>query len=138
MKLYRGLKSSEFKMFSEDAALELRNLWSAVLNKRSKGDWTFPNELNEDILLGEKLLRLQRQHFTDRRDIALGYATENNGALIEIDVSKKDILDHFRIEFQNFGKRKKSFEIVYVIDSSILFRNRRKWKLKQLPNIGEL
>ena len=130
MKLYRGLKSSEFKHFSEDIASDLRKTWDAILIRRSKGDLSFPKFLNEEISRAEKLLRLQRQHFTDRREVALGYAKANKGALISIDVSQKEILDYFRLEFQNFSKRKTSFEIVYVVDSILLYKNRRKWKLK--------
>lgn len=132
MKLYRGLKSTEFKIFSDDMAFELRKIWNTVLSRRNKGDWSFPFKLDQEILRGEKLLRLQRQHFTDRRDIALAYAKANNGSLIEIDVPKTDILDHFRIEFQSFGKRKENFEIVYVIEADLLNRNRKKWKLREL------
>lgn len=130
MKLYRGLKSSEFKPYSSEIDNDLKGVWRAILSRRSKGNWSFPEHLAEDVLRAEKLLRLQRQHFTDRKDIALSYAKANKGALVEIEVSQEDILSKFRIEFQNFGRRKKSFEIVYVVDAGILHKQRKKWKLK--------
>lgn len=132
MKLYRGLKTSEFRHYSDDISAEVRRTWASILKRRSQEDWSFPHELSTEISRLEKLLRLQRQHFTDRRDIALAYAKSNGGTLLEIEVTEKDLLNHFRIEFQNFGKRKKDFEVVYVVDASLLFQNQRRWKMKQL------
>lgn len=138
VKLYRGLKSSEFKPYSSDIESDLKNIWGAILIRRSKGDWTFPKDLASGVLRAEKNLRLQRQHFTDRQEIALNYAKANKGVLVEIDVPQKEILSFFRIEFQNFGQRKKKFEIVYVIDAALLHRNRKKWKLKVISKDGLL
>lgn len=136
MKLYRGLKSSEFKDFSDDIQSSLKKTWTAILKQRSQSDWSFPANLNNEIVRAEKLLRLQRQHFTDRRDIALNYATTNKGSLVEIDIPQSHILKHFRLEFQNFAKRKSNFEVVYVVESSLLQKNRKKWKMKIL-NLGD-
>jgi len=41
-----------------------------------------------------------------------------------------EVVKHFRIEFQNYGKRKKRFELVYVVDGSLLKRKSSQWKLK--------
>ncbi len=130
MKLYRGIKSREFSHFSTEVASNLQSTWSEILKKRSRGDFSYPNDFNKKILAAAKLVRLQRQHFTDNKDIAARYAKTNNGVLVEVDVPTKEIIDHFTIEFQNFNQRKRAFEIVYVVDSSKLLANSRKWKLK--------
>lgn len=130
MKLYRGIKSSEFKHFTDDTATELEQTWSSILKLRSQGKLEYPKHLDPEISRAEKLIRLQRQNFTDRREIALDYAKTYGGALIEIDVPLADILKYFRIEFQNFGKRKSRFEVVYVVDAKPLKKFKRKWKLK--------
>ncbi len=137
MKLYRGLKSVEFKYFSEKVQGELNQTWAKILSRRSKGDWSYPKNLDNEILSTEKLLRLERQHFTDQKSIALNYAKTFNGVIIEIDIPIKDILKNFRVEFQNFGKRKTKFEIVYVVDATLLYRNRKKWKVKIL-SLGKI
>lgn len=49
---------------------------------------------------------------------------------VQIDVPITHVLKHFRLEFQNFAHRKKVFEIVYVVDSQMLAKNQRLWKLK--------
>lgn len=137
MKLYRGIKNSEFKHFTDDTAAELERNWSSILKLRSQGNFHFPKHLDSEISRSEKLVRLQRQNFTDRKTVALAYAKSNGGALIEIDVPVSDILKYFRLEFQNFGKRKTCFEVVYVVDSKPLNKFRRKWKLRAL-SLGEV
>jgi hypothetical protein len=130
MKLYRGTKAKEFSHFTPDVAAELRNTWDSILTERARGDFGYPDEFNDEILEASRLVRLQRQYFTDDKNIASSYAKENDGTLIEIDLSVADILDHFTIEFQNFAQRKKNFEIVYMVDSSKLYSHAKKWKLK--------
>jgi hypothetical protein len=115
VKLYRGIKAKEFSHFTPEDSDHLRSTWEAVLTERARGDFNFPDDLNDDLLEASKLVRLQRQHFTDNKKIAFSYAKENDGVLIEIDVSVPDVLDHFTIEFQKFAQRRQSFEIVYVI-----------------------
>lgn len=100
------------------------------------GDFTYPDPLNDDILAASKLTRLQRQHFTDNREIAASYAKANDGLLVEIDVPISEILSHFTIEFQKFAQRKRSFEVVYVIDAAKLSSLSKKWKLKA-RSVGE-
>ncbi|MGE4133327.1 MAG: hypothetical protein AB7F86_16915 [Bdellovibrionales bacterium] len=58
------------------------------------------------------------------------YARKVGGLLVEISVPMADVLKHFDIEFQNFGRRKKQFEIVYCVKGSILAKYGKKWKLK--------
>jgi ABC-type multidrug transport system ATPase subunit len=51
----------------------------------------------------------------------------NKGKIRE-EGTPEDLVKKFRLEFQNFGKRKRLFEIVYVISSDELSKNRKKWK----------
>lgn len=130
LKLYRGIKSNEFSHFSPAVSGKLRKAWARILRSRLDGDFRYPDQLNSEILSASRLVRLQRQHFTDNKEIALNYARQNAGLLVEIQVPLSDLLDKFTIEFQNFSMRKKQFEIVYVVDSSVLFKSATKWKLK--------
>lgn len=130
IKLYRGLKSNEFSYFTPEVSDKLRQTWARILKSRSKGNFTYPQELNSEILNASKLVRLQRQHFTDNKKIAYNYARQNGGLLVEVEVPISDLLNKFTVEFQNFSNRKKQFEIVYVVDSSVLFKSAIKWKLK--------
>ena len=130
MKLYRGIKSSEYAHFTPEDAKRLKTTWGVILENRAAGDFSYPEDLNLEILDAEDLVRVQRQHFTDVKDIASAYAKKNGGVLIELEVPLEDILKYFTIEFQKFAQRKKNFEIVYVIDASILFRLAKRWKLK--------
>lgn len=132
MKLYRGLKSSEFKIFDASLASHSASVWEKILKMRAKGNFKFPEDLSKDIVELEKTNRLRRQYFTDNKSIALAYAKENHGLLLEIDPGIGDILKNFHLEFQNFGKRKKSFELVYAIDAATLLLNSKKWKLKEI------
>lgn len=132
MKLYRGINAQEFSHFTPEIALVLKNTWRSILETRADGDFRYPEEMNEEILEASRLARLQRQNFTDDKDIAFKYAQAKGGVLIEVDVSIDDIVNNFTIELQKFAQRKKSFEIVYVVDSEILFLSAKKWKLKTI------
>jgi hypothetical protein len=130
MKLYRGIKTMEFTEGSKAIQEAVQSGWSKILKLRSAGNLKYPKQL--DSLISElfKLQPLTRQYFTDNKKIAAAYAKKEHGVLIEIDLSIKDILAHFTIEFQNYSKRKSQFEIVYMIKGSDLSKNARKWKLK--------
>lgn len=136
MKLYRGIKALEFSHFPKNIAAHLKDTWRLVLEQRADGDFSYPEDLNEEILEAYQLTRLQRQHFTDDKEIAAEYADVNNGLLIEIDVPIDAILEHFTIEFQKFAQRRKNFEIVYVVDASTLTSFSKKWKLKTKASSG--
>jgi hypothetical protein len=101
-----------------------------LLVSRASGNKKYPNFLDEQIQGFEKILRTERQHFTDDKDIALSYAKKTKGVLIEVVVPVNEVVRHFRIEFQNYAKRKKKFELVYVVDGSLLKRKSRQWNLK--------
>jgi len=128
MKLYRGIKGSEY---SEISIIDENYFadWEKVLKYRKDGIFEYPEELNGEIIELHKLERLHFQHFTDNKVIAERYANENNGILITIDVSTKDILKCFTLEVQNYSKRREKFEIVYVIKGIDLAKNKEKWKL---------
>ncbi len=130
MKLYRGLKSEEFREFSNELAAESDALWTAIISRRARGQLSFPVELSSAIRRLERVNRLRKQHFTDHRAIALKYAKLNGGALVEIDVPVSQIVRCFFLEFQNFAKRKKSFEVVYLVDAKVLLQNAAKWRMK--------
>jgi hypothetical protein len=130
MKLYRGLKTADFQLLDEATSKSVRDIWKKVLLRRSKGDFSFPEKLSAEIQEQERQIRLRRQHFTDNKEIAARYAKASGGSLVEIDVSVEEISRVFDIEFQNFGKRRKKFELVYVIDAEVLRRRAKKWKLK--------
>jgi hypothetical protein len=130
MKLYRGIKAQGYLPFTPENSEFLKNTWETLISERAQGDFDYPEELNQDILEASKLVRLQRQYFTDNKEIALSYAKDHEGVLIEIDVSVPDILESFTLEFQKFAQRRQSFEIVYGIDAAKLFSFSKKWKLK--------
>ncbi|MGZ3721818.1 MAG: hypothetical protein ACXVA9_02730 [Bdellovibrionales bacterium] len=133
MKLYRGIKADEYAPFSPELSKQLRATWKPILESREDGDFSYPDEINGEILEAAKLTRLQRQHFTDNQAIAESYARENDGLLIELEIPIADVLQYFTIEFQKFAQRKKNFEIVYAIDAENLFSMSKKWKLKASP-----
>lgn len=133
MRLYRGIKAKEFAHFTPEVSNRLKSTWKSILQIRESGDFTYPDDLNDEILEASKVTRLQRQHFTDNKEIAEGYAKANHGLLVEIDVPVSDILSHFTIEFQKFAQRRKSFEVVFVIDAAMLSSRSKKWKLKAKP-----
>jgi hypothetical protein len=132
MKLYRGLKEKEFKGLTKQLQLQLKSNWKHILTRRSGGDFSFPKNLSKAVNEISMLTRLHDQHFTDRKDVALQYAKSNRGLLLEINPSVEDVLSHFKLEFQNFSKRHKKFEVVYRVDGSRLLKMSRRWKLRTL------
>ena len=130
MKLFRGINADEFSHFSPEVADGLLSTWAKILKRRDRGDFKYPAAINSEILEASKVIRLQRQHFTDNEIIAREYARKNSGLLVELDVPVNDVLKHFTLEFQNFGHRKKNFEVVYVVEASNLFAHAKKWKMK--------
>jgi hypothetical protein len=129
MKLYRGLKSSHFVERNKEVEQKFNEGWRQVLSLREQGDLSYPEHLNKVII---ELFRLQgytRQYFTDDRSIALAYAKAEHGVLVEIDVSVDDILEHFIIEFQNYSKRRQSFEVTYIVRGADLAKYTKRWKL---------
>jgi hypothetical protein len=130
LKLYRGLSSSEFNIATEEVFKQNKNSWASILENRLKGDFKYPQNLDRSITTLHKNLRLEYQYFTDSKEIAEGYAKKVGGLLVEIAVPLKDVLEHFDIEFQNFSRRKKNFEIVYCVKGSILAKQGKKWRLK--------
>lgn len=76
------------------------------------------------------MIRLSDQYFTDRKEIAQGYAKNENGVLIEINPQIEEILKYFKVEFQDFGKRKDDFQLVYRVKGKDLCENKDRWGLK--------
>jgi hypothetical protein len=129
LKLYRGVVAEDFLLLSSKQKVFRKQIWSEILLRRLNNNYQYPNDLDKEIQELLLLTRLERQHFTDRKAIASSYAKKANGILIEISVPLEDLVKKFRLEFQNFGKRKTLFDIVYVIQSSELSKNLKKWKL---------
>lgn len=130
MKLYRRLKQKDIQLYSPAIQEKVWGSWSEVLQKRERGDLSYPFELDVEILSLEKLGRLSYQHFSDDERTANAYAKREKGAVIEIDVPLADLKRYSILEFQNFSKRKKSFQIVYIVKGSDLHRCSKKWKVK--------
>lgn len=130
MKLYRGLKQKDIQLYSPAIQEKVWGSWSKVLQKRERGDLSYPFELDAEMLSLEKLGRLSYQHFSDHERTANAYAKKEKGVVIEIDVPLADLKRYFILEFQNFSKRKKSFEIVYIARGSDLHHCSKKWKMK--------
>lgn len=130
LKLYRGLSSDEFNLATDDVFKENKKVWSSILEHRLIGDFDYPNHLDRSITTLHKNLRLEFQYFTDSKAIAEGYAKKVGGLLVELVVPIQDVIKHFDIEFQNFGRRKKQFEIVYCVKGSTLAKNGKRWRMK--------
>jgi hypothetical protein len=130
LKLYRGLSSEEFNLANDDVFKENKKVWSSILENRLNGDFDYPHELDRLITALHKNLRLEYQYFTDSKVIAEAYSRKVGGLLVELSVPLSDVLKHFDIEFQNFGHRKKQFEIVYCVKGSTLAKYGRLWRLK--------
>lgn len=130
LKLYRGLSANEFNLATSAVLKQNKKTWSAILEHRSKGDFEYPHHLDESITALQKNLRLEFQYFTDSKAIADGYAKRVGGSLVELSVPIQDVMKHFDIEFQNFGRRKKQFEIDYRVKGSVLAQQKDKWKLR--------
>ena len=130
MKLYRGFKGRDVQLYSPAVQRKVWDSWSKLLQKRARGDFSYPSELDAEILSLEKLGRLGYQHFSDDERMANAYAKQENGVVIEIDVPLSDVKKYFTLEFQNFSKRKKKFEVVYLVKGSDLYRHAKTWMLK--------
>jgi hypothetical protein len=130
LKLYRGLSSDEFNLATDEVFRQNRDTWASILAQRVKGNLNYPPQLDRSISALHKNLRLEYQYFTDSKVIAEGYARKVGGLLVELSVPLRDVLKHFDIEFQNFGRRKKQFEIVYCVKGSTLAKYGKRWRLK--------
>jgi hypothetical protein len=130
LKLYRGLSSDEFNVAAAELFKENKKAWFLILEHRLNGDFDYPRELDRPITTLRKNLRLEYQYFTDSKVIAEVYARKVGGLLVELSVPLSDVLKHFDIEFQNFGRRKKQFEIVYCVKGSTLAKYGKRWRLK--------
>src|SRR3989344_2771217 len=130
MKLYRGLKRIEYGELDNKTINKNNESWKKILEIRKTGNLIYPSDL--DALVKE-LFRTQcltRQYFTDNKKVAKRYAKNEGGQLIEIDVPINDLLKYFILEFQNYSKRKKSFEITYLITGKNLIKKSKDWNLK--------
>jgi hypothetical protein len=67
MRLYRGLKSQSFDMLSESDSLKYKSYWEEILINRSKGDFSYPSQLDKKISYIYQKENLTRQYFTDNR-----------------------------------------------------------------------
>jgi hypothetical protein len=110
LKLYRGLSSDEFNLATDKVFEQNKKAWASIIDRRAKGDFKYPHELDRSITTLHKNLRLEYQYFTDSKPIAEGYARKVGGLLVQLSVPLKDILQYFDIEFQSFGRRKKQFD----------------------------
>ena len=130
MKLYRGLKSEEYREFTDSLIAKFNEGWKKILEIREKGNLKYPGHLNPVIVGLFKHQYLVRQYFTDDKKIADTYAQKEGGLILEIDVPIKDLLVYFILEFQNYPKRKTSFELTYIVKGVELFSHQEKWRLK--------
>jgi len=130
MKLYRGIKSSEYIEHSEAIEKTFKDGWKEILKRRETGDFAYPEDLNDTIVELFKKQPFLRQYFTDNKVVANQYVKDESGLIIEVDVPIEDILNNFIIEFQNYSKRKEKFEVTYLVHSGVLFENKVKWGLK--------
>lgn len=130
LKLYRGISADEFNLGSIEIFRANKRTWKKIIEQRVIGDFSYPHGLDKEIKTLHEKLRLEYQYFTDSRPIAESYAKKVGGLLVEITVPLKSIIDYFDIEFQNFSRRKKLFEIVYCVKGSILFKHSKSWRIK--------
>ncbi len=129
MKLYRGLRTDEYEEFDLTKFQEYQSAWNFILKNRSQGNFEYPQGLNQIIGALQQNNGLNRQYFTDNKEVAYRYAKTQKGIVVEIDVSTTDIIKYFQLEFQNFAKRKTAFEIVYSIDALTLSKHNKDWQL---------
>lgn len=133
MKLYRGIVNKEFEYVTPATKKRVAELWKQILKTRSCGNTTYPEQLNKEIIELHYLSnRLLIQNFTDNIAVAKKYARDNSGIVVKLDVSQKDILKYFTIEFQNFAKRREKFDLVYTVHGSDVYRFAKKWKLSTI------
>jgi hypothetical protein len=130
IRLFRGLKTPDFRLFSAAEGGRQRRIWKRLLEARARGDFSHPAAMDEELQWLEKSLRLGRQFFTDCKDIASAYAKTTGGALVSLEVPLAEVLKLFALEFQNFGSRKKKLELVYVVSGSVLAKRAKAWRLK--------
>lgn len=130
LKLYRGLSSDEFNLATHEVFRQNKKTWASILAHRVKGHFKYPQQLDRSINALHKNLRLEYQYFTDSKAIAEGYARKVGGLLVELSVPLNEVLKHFDIEFQNFSRRKKQFEIVFCVKGSTLAKYGKRWRLK--------
>ena len=130
IKLYRGIASEVLNLHTRSFLYKQKAFLHGLLALRASGKREYPDLFDQQIQAFEKVLRTERQNFTDDREIALSYAKKNKGILIEVVVPIHEVVKHFRIEFQNYEKRKKKFELVYVVDGALLKKKSSFWKLK--------
>jgi hypothetical protein len=130
LKLYRGLSSEEFNIATDEVFRQNKATWASILAFRVRGDFNYPRKLDRPINVLHRNLRLEYQYFTDSKLIAKSYARKVGGLLVQVSVPLNDVLKHFDIEFQNFGRRKKQFEIVYCVKGSTLSKHGKRWQLK--------
>lgn len=130
IRLYRGLSSPEFRNLDPAGQRRQKKIWSELLVLRAAGDFSYPEGMDAEIRWLEGSLRLGVQYFTDREAVARAYARREGGSLVSIEVPVPEVLRCFRKEFQNFGRRKKLFELVYAVDGMLLWKKRKAWKLK--------
>jgi hypothetical protein len=130
LKLYRGISAEDFNLATDEVLKNNRRVWRQILQHRLNGNFDFLADLDESINSLHKSIRLEYQYFTDSKVIAQGYARKVGGNLAEISVPLNDVLKYFDIEFQNFGARKKKFEIVFRVKGSILAKKIKAWKMK--------
>lgn len=130
LKLYRGISANEFQYASDKLFAENRQIWHSLLQRRAAGKFDYPLEMDKAVTTLHTKLRFEHQYFTDSKSIAEGYAKKVSGILVEIQVSVEDIVKNFDIEFQNFSKRKRQFEIVYGVKGSVLLKFAEAWRFK--------
>ncbi len=130
MKLYRGITSKEYIEHSDEIDARFKDGWRKILEYRSGGDLSYPEELNDIVIDLYKIQSLTRQYFTDSKVITENYVKSEGGIVIEIDVPTEDMLNYFIIEFQNYSKRRDLFEVTYLVHSKTLLENKDRWKMK--------
>jgi hypothetical protein len=81
IKLYRGMASDVLNLHPRSYLSEQKKFLHWILALRSSGKMHYPDFLDVQIQAFEKLLRTERQHFTDDREIARSYAKKNKGIL---------------------------------------------------------
>ncbi|MAZ40700.1 hypothetical protein CL654_01095 [bacterium] len=129
LKLYRGIKSSEFTHKDKEVEEKFNEGWLEILRRRAQGDLSYPEDLNSIVTKMFKIQPFTRQYFTDREEIAKSYAKKEHGSLITLEIPLKEILKYFVIEFQNYPKRKQQFDVVYIIKGTDLFKKSKDWNI---------
>ena len=129
MKLYRGLRTDVFQAFDSELQARATEFWRDILQDRQRAK-DYPEHLNQKIVRLHKDARLQKQAFSDSRQIATRYIAGHRGGLLEIDVSLAEILQHFELEIQNYAQRRQHFEIVYTVQAEVLQHFMQNWHLQ--------